>query len=439
MITPGHMGNVFGDAWDAVADVVTSVVDRISDAGATIGSALKFVAPVVALWPGIGTGISVAMSAAAAYASGDKIEDAIVDIAAGAIPGGPPRVIFQAAADVSREALAGRPVLDAVLVAARQTAGAVGGDRAVAAFDQGVALAQGGDLSAASVAALRSQAQASGTAALAAFDAGVAITRGGDASDVVLAAGRDYIGAAGGPALLAGFDMGIALARGKDLQDAGFVALSSFAAGNDGAERAIHFAEAMTRAAQEGRDLGAVLRDELGAAFARYGAQATEQLEGLIARWSPYWSSLGSGELAALLGVAEPVARAAQAAMREGAPDRALVDELGAAVARARGGAFESAGVAQSKVELLRVLAHQAELVAPQARAVSHRQLLADVFGAPPVKVAPAPRVPPAIIAAAAPVVKVSRSTAVQDALLVATVAGALGALYWWATSDRAT
>lgn len=419
----------------AVGGDASKVYEWFSDAGQTIGSVLKFIAPIVALWPGIGTALSVALSAAAAYACGDAIEDAIVDIASNAIPGGVPRAIFRGAADVSRDAIAGRPVGRSIVGAARGVAGAAGGERAVAAFDVGWTAAQGENIGDDSVALARNQFGQSGTAALAAFDGGVAIARGGNGADAVIAAARAYIGGAGGPGALAAFDMGFALARGKDLQDAGFAALKALAQGNDAAERAVHFGEAMLRAAEEGRDVKDVLLDELGAAFAKYGDVGRAQLGNILKQWAPDFGSWGSQDLADYFDVAEVIARAAQAIMRDGKPDEPLREELTKGT-MARAVEKYGAGVVASRAVNRTYAEEKATLHSEELETALRISPLALSYGRAKAEQAPPAPIPqgspaPAIVAAPS---GGSRSSVGQDVLLGLTIAGAIGALYWWST-----
>ncbi len=460
-----QLGAVWDDAWDAWTDVgdaigsgASAVYEWFSDAGQTIGQVLKFIAPIVALWPGVGTALSVALSAAAAYACGDAIEDAVVDIASNAIPGGVPRVLFRAGASVARDAIAGRPMGQAILVAARNVAGAAGGERAVAAFDIGVTAARGENVGDGSVALARGQLAGSGPAALAAFDGGVAIARGGNAGDAVVAAGRAYIGSAGGPGALAAFDFGVAIARGKDLQDAGFAGLKALAEGNDAAERAVHFVKAMVRAAETGQSVKEVLVEELTSAWEKYGSVAREQLGSILKQWGPDFGEWGSQDLADYFGVAELVARAAQSIMRDPAhPDTELQDTLmktgvqsaiekyGPVVVASR---QTNATYAETKAEIhssqletaLRIPAYQLSYAAAKAEQPWSREGMLVAAASKSVAGSYAAdaaaqgivREAPAVVAAPSS----RRSTLGQDVLLGVTIAGALGALYWWATSN---
>lgn len=132
----------------------------------------------------------------------------------------------------------------------------------------------------------------------------------------------------GGPLAAAAFDAVIAIAQGKAIQDAGFAALKALASGNTLAERAANFAESVTLAAEQGRSVVAVLQDELMADLVRVAGGEAQALVGpLVDRIvaDPSLLAWGSQELADAWGVAEPLARAAQAIMRTGEPDPALV------------------------------------------------------------------------------------------------------------------
>lgn len=477
----GRIGNVFDDvggaiedAADAVADVATSVVDDISDAGHAIGAVLKFIAPIVALWPGIGTGLAIALEAAGAYAAGDKIEDAIIETTTAAIPGGVPRVAFAAAADITETAIKGGNVGNAVIGQCRNLANSVGGERAVGAFDAGLAVARGDKVNGAMWKLARGTAAQGGPVELAAFDASYAIAQGGNALDATRAIARDYFGQMGGPLAAAAFEAGVSIATGKSIQDAGFAALAAFVAGNDLGERAVAFADAMTRAAQSGQPIGAVVRKELetdaetyGRALSRSGAGDgakalfAEKLGPILDGWKDEWAALGSYQLGDLLGVDEIFARAGQAIMRDvaggGEPDYALAAQLmqtGIQMAIDRfGPAFVASTAtnltyAQTKADLRQdeltlaarlpavALSYGTALAQAQASGGALRQtvapsaLRATVPSVPdpaPVAVAPAP------VAAPAPAPSSSSMTPANIALGGGIAVG-LVALVWWAT-----
>lgn len=461
----GGVLDAFVDAASAgageIADTATSFVDAVSDAGKEIGSVLKFVAPIVALWPGIGTGLSIAMSAAAAYACGDRIEDAAIDIASSAIPGGVPRAAFNGAAEIAKTAVRGGNVTEASLRACRAVASSAGGDRAVAAFDTAVAVAKGDKVKGSMWALARKNAAQGGAASLAAFDAAYAVEQGGNAGDATLAAARGYIRAAGGPIAAAAFDGGVAIARGKALQDAGFEALKAFAAGDELSERAVEFADKMARAVRSGEPLERVLVRELADDVDRYGAAASrsgagdgakafvaENLGPLLANWPtfrvvlPGFDDWGSYALAAAVGLGEPLARAAQAIMRDvangGEPDQALADHLmktgvanaidkfGAAVVAAR-------STNQTYTETKAAIrSDQLMLVARMApKALSYATAKAEQ--APPAASVAAPE-PFTVEAPPAPS-SPARTSTLGDVALGGTIAAAIVALAWWGTS----
>lgn len=142
---------------------------------------------------------------------------------------------------------------------------------------------------------------------------------------------RAAIAYEGGPLAAAAFDAVIAIAQGKAIQDAGFAALKAFASGNSLAERAANFAESLTLAVEQGRDVGAVLRDELIADVLRSaGGQAQALIAPLVDRIKidPSLLQWGSQALADAWGVAEPIARAAQVIMRDGVPDQTIVEAV---------------------------------------------------------------------------------------------------------------
>lgn len=106
-----------------------------------MAQAAKYAAPVASLVPGVGTGVAAALSAAASLANGEKITDALMAGARGAIPGGP---LATSAFDVGIALAKGQNPTAAVLAAARKNI--PGGAAAQAAFDTAVALAKGQSL-----------------------------------------------------------------------------------------------------------------------------------------------------------------------------------------------------------------------------------------------------------------------------------------------------
>jgi hypothetical protein len=125
------------------------------------------------------------------------------------------------------------------------------------------------------------------------------------------------------------FDAGLALARGKSLQEAGFAALYQLTRGNELADRAAHFAEALVKAKQEGRSVKAVLTEQLASALDKYGrTQAVKKVtevvdsimkDGNLLRKTPK-------ELSDALGIAHEIANAAQASVREIADEVRIID-----------------------------------------------------------------------------------------------------------------
>lgn len=165
----------------------------------------------------------------------------------------------------------------------------------------------------------------------AAAEMGGALLEGQNIGDAALAAARSAAESTAGPMAAAAFDAGLAIARGKALQDAGFAALKSFARGNDLAERAAAFGESVTRAAVEGRPVESVLTDALASELGRVaGDSARGQLGPVVDRLlaDPSLREVGSDRLALLVGVAEPIARAAQVVTRGGVVDVPLRDAL---------------------------------------------------------------------------------------------------------------
>ncbi len=438
------VGDAFSDAADAVGDVVTSVVDNISDAGKVLGSILHAIAPIVAMWPGIGTAVSVALSAASAVALGTPVDEALIDTASNAIPGGLPRIGFNGAVAVTRDLVEGRNAFGSVVDACRNAAYAAGGPQAGAAFDTAIDVARGNNVSDSAIAAARGALEGQGPAALSAFDAGVAVAKGEDADEVLFAAARDYIAASGGPLALAAFDSGLALAHGKALQEAGFAALQAFVQGNDAAERGVSFLRKMVKASQEGRDLGAVLVQDLAQEVRPFlgavnpAAVLGPVLDAIVADNSALqWSAQA---LADAWGYAEPVVRAAQVLAMNGGRQGALFAQLVPPSIKDRAES-DSVKMAASVVQRAHVTpvgessgtsilgkfaqsasAGIAKPVAPPAVIVSK---------APVASVAPA-ATPLAMAAAASSAPKTS---ALGDVALGGTIAAAALAVLWWRAS----
>ena len=438
-----RLGNVFDldNYTDPLSDVVTSVVGSIVDARKIIGSALHFIAPIVATWPGIGTAVSVALSAGAAVALGMRVDDALIEIAGNAIPGGLPRLGFNSAVNISRELIAGRPAWGPVIEACRSAAQAAGGERAVQAFDAGLGVARGQKVADSTIAAARAQIEKSGTTeALAAFDAGVAVSKGEGADGALFAVARDYLAANGGPLALASFDTGLALAQGQSLQDAGFKGFQSLVKGNDSAERALGFAQRMVKAAREGKDVWEVLVNDLATEAAPYlglidGPKAIKPLLDAI-ELDPSILEWPAQQLADAWGYAEPLVRAAQAIMRTGERDEVLEAQLVPTLrdrlikdeAHARASVIQRAQVAapgvSSGTTLLGGRAQYALATPQPAKSAT-----------PPPFVASPPLPPPSPIVKAAALADASSPW--TDVAIGGGVAAAGVALWWWSRSSR--
>lgn len=456
------IGNIFEDAWNGLEDVATSIVDDISDAGSAIGSVLKFVAPIIALVPGWGTAISVALEAAAAWASQDSLQDAIVEIVGGAMPGPVTRAAFDSAADVTKTALDGGDVGAAAIAAGRRAASSFGGKQGEAAYDVGLQVARGAKVSDASWALARSQVSQQGPAALAAFDAAVTIHNGGNALDATRAALRAYLETTGSAPTLVAFDMGVALAQGKSLQDAGFSALKNFVAGNTGLDRATNFAERMIKASRSGKALAVVLEDELSSAVGQYGVQrAAEVLGPVIAQWNQAWNEWGVSSLAERLGISDLMAQAAQAIMRSGTPDAKLYAKLTqtgieSAIAKFGAAVIASKAVNESYTQVR--AEERADQLTLEARlpasSLSYATAAAQIAASAPVSVLGRVKLPagaaPAVVAtpppplsppppddvAQAPAAPSSpRTGALGNVALGLTVTLACLSLVWWARS----
>lgn len=127
------------------------------------------------------------------------------------------------------------------------------------------------------------------------------------------------------------FDAGLAIARGKSLQSVGFQALYQLTKGNELADRAARFAEAVIIAKQQGRSVKSVLIDQIAQSLDEYGrAEAMNQVNkaiGTIQKPGYGWMLQRTpAELAKSLGIEEAYAQAAQAAVREIAEGIRVVD-----------------------------------------------------------------------------------------------------------------
>lgn len=284
-----------------------------------------------------------------------------------------------------------------------------------------------------------------GPAFQAAGAAGAALARGESPDDALFAGFREAMRAEFGDLGAAAADAAVAVLKGKQLQDAGFAALKAFAKGNTLAERAASYAETIARAAQSGRDLEDVLRSDLVADVARatgLGPMAEKQLAPVLAKLqaTPGLLDKGSQYLATALGVAEPIARAAQAVLRggDGAVDRELVDLLTKTATQRAAERFGAAAVASPFTTYTEQRAlEREELVVAMARldagGLSYRAARAVTSAPPPsptVVHVPAPDVVEAPAPASAP-----RNGGASDVALGAVVAAAGVALFFWATA----
>lgn len=287
-----------------------------------------------------------------------------------------------------------------------------------------------------------------GPAFQAAGAAGAALARGESPDDALFAGFREAMRAEFGDLGAAAADAAVAVLKGKQLQDAGFAALKAFAKGNTLAERAASYAQTIARAAQSGRDLEDVLRSDLVADVARatgLGPMAEKQLAPALAKLqaTPVLLDKGSQELATALGVAEPIARAAQAVLRggDGAVDQELVDLLTKTATQRAAERFGAAAVAASPFATYteqRALERE-ELVVAMARldagGLSYRAARAGT-SAPPSQSPTVVHVPaPDVVAAPVPVASAPRNGAGSDVALGAVVAAAGVALFFWATA----
>jgi hypothetical protein len=82
-------------------------VDQFKQALGATKTLAPYVQTIVSVVPGLGTGISAGLGGALALASGKPIDQALVDAAAGALPGGP---AARAAFTVAHDVMAGKPV-----------------------------------------------------------------------------------------------------------------------------------------------------------------------------------------------------------------------------------------------------------------------------------------------------------------------------------------
>jgi hypothetical protein len=267
-----------------------------------------------------------------------------------------------------------------------------------------------------------------------AAESGKSLLRGENIGEAALAGARAVAVAEGGRFGGASFDVVIAISRGKTLQDAGFAGLKSYAAGNTIAERAEVYAEKIATAARTGQPLPAVLEGDLRADVGRVAAYGGAELvtaaaERLIK--NPAILHAGSDTIALALGVAEPIARAAQVATQSGTIDRALIARLAPlppGVEAADASTSEAAGflsyMTQAQKAALDIYRASSATAVDPFSAVS--MLKAERGAAPLVLDEPEPA---ELTQAAA----VARTGTAGDLALGATVAAALVALVWWA------
>ena len=316
--------------WDDIGDAVTDVVDAVGDAGDLIGDILKSVSPFLAAIPGIGTAFAVAVYAAGAIAAKDKLTDALIGTASAAMPPGIPKIAFDGAINITRDVAEGRSVQDSALSACRQAAAKAGGGGAVDAFDSGLAMIRGGRVDQRLIDQGRALAlQNGGTAAAASYDAAVSIAQGHEADQVVIDVARGYINQMGGAVALAAFDTAVALGYGKTLQEAGYIALHTFARGNNNFEKVLSFVEKVGRAKNLGMGVQQLLEGELTTDFLHglSAAGVSVNSDAVDTQLKPYIDAIRgnlklleypAGELAGGGSTNEAIIRAAQAVMRRG-------------------------------------------------------------------------------------------------------------------------
>ena len=380
----------FGAAFEAGADMFKAV-------GKQFGAALKAIAKLVSFIPGVGTIVAAVFAGIGALAAGENISEALLDAAVNAVPGG----------GLAKDAM-----------------------------KIGINTAK-------------------------------TLIAGGNIGEAALAAARGVLEAQGVPAnVLVAFDVGVAAGTGKGLQEAGFKALALFAPGNDLIERGLNYTKAIQRATTVGRPVEAILEETLGTEVQRV-ANASALLGPALKRIDEDQSLLGigSGELAERLGIDEPVARAAQAVMRTGEADEALLRRLFMTPTERAFEKYDARAVASEDFApkwateyLNRQIARsaleddglkwKAQYEQQQAalarsavidRSLTFKAQYLEIYGVDlsPPKASPPPVLPPLVKPAiTASISPPSRSSLGQDVALGATVAAALGALYWWASAE---
>jgi hypothetical protein len=229
---------------------VTRVTTVYTDPVDLIAHITQSIAPFVGMIiPGFGTIASVALSAAAAIALGDPLDKAAIEIVASGLPPGPIRQTFTSTSDFLVNVYNGERADRAALHTTRELVGSLGGPQALTAYDAGLAVAQGVSVSDETLALARESVVSSmGFEGALSFDTAVAIVQHQDSPAYLLQISRDFVVQAGAnPELVAIYDAGLALAQGETLHRVGFKFLMNIAQGNDLAEKALHFLDALIR------------------------------------------------------------------------------------------------------------------------------------------------------------------------------------------------
>lgn len=238
-----------------VVEAVKNRTQELSDTGKALAAQIKVVAPLLSYVPGIGQGAALALVTAAGVAMGEPLSQIALDGVSSIIPGQP----------------------------------------------------------------------VSGAAFNAAVKATEAIVDGKPIDQVALDAAREgalaSAGQVGIPKEAAGaaFDAGVALGKGKSLQDAGFAAVHDLVQGNDLAEKATNFVQAVADAKSQGKSVKDVLVDQAVSNVSKLGSDAAEtQLRPLLSNMTsdPSLMNLSPTDLAKQANVPEPIAHAALAATK---------------------------------------------------------------------------------------------------------------------------
>lgn len=381
------------------------------DVGGFFSTILRAIAKVVSFIPGVGTVAAAALAGIGALAAGENIGAALLDAAANAVPGG----------GLAKDAL-----------------------------KTGVAVAK-------------------------------KLVEGGNFGEAALAGVKEVLKGQGVPVeVLQAFDVGVALGTGAGLQEVGFKAFALLSQGDDMLQRGLNYTAAVNKAVAKGIPVVDVLVDSLGTSLSRVPAP-TETLAWAVDQIKADKSLLnwGSDELAAQLGIDEPAARGAQAIMRDGTEDvgmreriletttQKLFAKYGAQFVASKDAAvslrdeLRDRGLARSVVEddSLKFAAQKAIQDAELVRAATQNYQTSfayqyqqatgiDLTAQREIErraeeerraiaaSAAEQRAAIAVTGSGAP--RTSKSTIGQDIVLGLTVAGALGALYWWARGPRA-